>query len=114
MLTTLVLIICSTFVLVMMPLMVQQLVAGPPPTPTGFTRKFHLAQPWLNVIGNLFVLSVCFIALNRLGEHLGWIAADRALRVDDVLHYPFFALFAVYGALWLHAFILVKTSHEAA
>ena len=110
MLTTVTLILCVFLVLVMMPLMIWQLLSGSPPSSrTGF-RKYELAQPWLSTIGNLFVLALCFIALNRLVEHFGWVGTDLGARIDAWLHYPFMTLFALFVGLWISAIIKVRRS----
>lgn len=110
MLTIVTLIICVFLVLVMMPLMIWQLLSGSPPSSrTGF-RKYELAQPWLSTIGNLFVLALSFIALNRLVEHFGWVGTDLGARIDAWLHYPFMTLFALFVGLWISAIIKVRRS----
>lgn len=111
MLTTLTLILCVFLVLFMMPLMIWQLLAGSPPSSRTGLRKYELAQPWLTRVSNLFVLALCFIALNRLVEHFGWVGPDLAARLDSWLHYPFMILFALYVGLWISA--IVKTRRAA-
>lgn len=106
------LIISFFLVLFMLPIIVQQIAIGSPPSTGGPFRKFQLAQPWLSFAGNLFVLMVCLIALNRLVEHFGLIGADLAARIDGMLQYPFLLLFAAYVLLWAQAALKLRQSTQ--
>lgn len=108
MLTTVTLILCFFLVFVMLPIIIFQLWSGSPPSARGPVRKYELAQPWLGIVGNLFVLVLCFIALNRLIEHFGLVGPDLGGRIDSLLHYPFMLLFGIYALMWLLAFLKIR------
>jgi hypothetical protein len=104
-LSTIELVIYGFLVLVLLPIIVQQLLAGSPPSQGGPLRKYQLAEPRLNIVGNVFVLSVCILAVERLAQHFGLIAPDLAARLEAWTQVPFFALFLGYIALWIKALI---------
>ena len=99
---------------VLLPIIIQQLYLGSPPSQGGPLRKYQLAVPRLDLAGNLMVLFLCFIALVQLAKHFEFIDAGLALRLDQWLEKPFLALFAVYVVMFAVAIFRVRRSGSSA
>lgn len=95
-------------VLVLLPLAVLSLLKGSPPPQNSFLTKYHLAEPKLMMVGDVFLVSLAAIALVWLLERLGLIAADLATTLDGWLMIPFFALLILYLGLYARAILKVR------
>jgi hypothetical protein len=95
-------------VLVLIPLALFSLMRGSPPPEFGPLTKFYHAEKYLNVVGNLFVLSICAHALGRLALHFGVIEMSAADRVELATSIPLLSLLLVYLALWVRAVLKVR------
>lgn len=97
-----------SFVLVLIPIVIFSLVRGSPPPEFGALSKFYHAEKYLNFVGNLFVLSICAVALGKLALHFGYIDASEAQRVELVTNIPFLILLLAYLGLWVRAALRIR------
>jgi hypothetical protein len=101
----------SLFVaIVLFPVIVAHLIAGSPPSSSGPLRKYQLAEPRLDLVSNVFVLTLCLMVINRLAQHFGLLGAGAANRIDGMLEVPFLFLFFVFLAFLLKALFRVHRS----
>jgi hypothetical protein len=113
MLTTLEVII-YTAVLPLFPITVYGLVNGSPPPPPRFPFvRYYQAEKHLSFVGNVFVLSICFMAAGRLALHFGLIDSAMSDTVEWSTQTPFMFLFFVYLAMWIRAAIKVRRAAKA-
>jgi hypothetical protein len=112
MLTTLEVFIYAA-VLFLFPMIVFSIVKGSPPPPSNFpfVRYYHV-EKYLSLAGNLFVLSICFLAAARLALHFGVIDAAMSDSMEWITHVPFMALFFIYIAMWIRAAIKVRRAEK--
>jgi hypothetical protein len=97
-----------SFVLVLIPLAIFSLARGSPAPEFGTLSKFYHAEKYLNVVGNLFVLALCGVALGKLALHFGYIDASEAHRVDLVTNVPFLVLLLAYLVMWVRAALKIR------
>jgi hypothetical protein len=108
MLSTLELVIYGFISLVLFPIIVQQLLTGSPPPSGGPLRKYYIAQPYLNLSGNLMVLGICALAIVRLVQHFGYIDADLGTRLSGWIEVPIMGFLLAFLALWVIAILKVR------
>ena len=111
MLTTLEVFIYAA-VLFVFPITVYSIVNGSPPPPSPWLSKYYQAEKHLLLVGNLFVLSICFMAAVRLGLHFGLIDPALTGTMNWATHVPFTFLFFVYVAMWIRAAIKVRRAEK--
>lgn len=99
--------------IVLFPVIVGQLLAGSPPPQGGFLRKYHLAEPKLDLVTNLFVLMLCLMALNRLAQHFDLIGPDLGAGLVPWLGVPFMTLFFIWLALLVSALLKVHRARAS-
>lgn len=97
-----------SFVLLLTPLAIFSLIRGSPPPSFGPLSKFYRAEKYLNVVGNLFVLSICASALGKLALHFGFIDMSAADRVEFWTSIPLLSLLLIYLGLWVRAALKVR------
>lgn len=97
-----------SFVLVLIPLVIFSLMRGSPPPAFGYLSKFYHAEKYLNVVGNLFVLALCGVALGKLALHFGYIDASEAGSVELATNVPFVVLLLAYLGLWVKAALKIR------
>jgi predicted Na+-dependent transporter len=107
MLTTLEIVIYG-FVVLLLPIVIGSLVAGSPPPQNTFLTKYYNAEKYLNLAGNLFLLTVIAIAVSKLVAHFGLVDAATAATVDGYINVPFLLLLVVFLALWVRAALKVR------
>ncbi len=113
MLTTLEVFIYAA-VLFLFPITVFAMVKGSPPPPSNFPFvRYYNAEKHLSLVGNLFVLSICFMAAVRLALHFGLIDAALSDRMDWLTQVPFTFLFFVYVAMWIRAAIKLRRAGKS-
>jgi hypothetical protein len=101
-------IVIYAFVLVLIPLALFSLMRGSPPPAFGPLTKFYHAEKYLNVVGNLFVLSICAHALGKLALHFGIIEMSAADQVELVTSIPLLSLLVIYLGLWVRAGLKIR------
>ena len=108
--------IVSGFVaLIVLPLAVSSLVAGsPPPPPNMFLAKYYLAEPRLLLARNLFLFTVCGIAIQRLATHFGVLSEPVSRSLDIWISVPFVVLLLAFLGLFIKAILTVRRANRAA
>lgn len=95
-------------VVVLLPIVAFSLLKGSPPPQIGLLAKYYRAEKHLNLVGNLFLLTVCANALARLGLHFGFIDPGAQSRLMFGIGLPFVVLLLAFLALWVRAFLKVR------
>jgi hypothetical protein len=113
MLTTLEVFIYAA-VLFVFPVTVYAMGKGSPPPPLNFPLvRYYKVEKHLSLVGNLFVLSICFTAAIRLALHFGLIDSALSDRMDWFTQVPFMLLFFVYAAMWIRAAIKLRRAEKS-
>ena len=92
------------FALLLLPLVLFSLLRGSPPPQLGRLSKYYQAEPWLNFVGDLFLLTICAQAAARLARQFGFIDDHTIEMLAIPLGAPFAILFFVYVAFWIRAY----------
>jgi hypothetical protein len=113
MLTTFEVVIYSCAAL-LLPLALFSLAKGSPAPPNTILSKYYAAEKYLNVVGNLFLVTVCAHAIAGLALHFGFIDAAMHDIAGYVIGPPFAILLVGFLALWLKAAIKIRRDGNAA
>lgn len=113
MLSTTQLIIYGFLVFVLFPLVLNSLWSGSKP-PAGAIGKFYAAERYLNLTGDLMLLTLCLVATTSLAQHFGYIDADFGARILSWIDIPFVILLLAYLALWIRAILKVRRTRTSA
>lgn len=96
----------------LLPLAVWSLAKGSP-APRGFLTKYYEAEKYLNLVGNLFLLTICANAICRLGVHFGLIGETAQGILAIIIGVPFGILLVGFLALWIKAAIKLRRQRTA-
>jgi len=113
MLTLFELLINGFVVLLVLPLTLWSLATGSKPPEHSILSKLYGAQTHLMLAGNVFLLAVCAIALNKLAGHFGLIDAARSEAIGDWLTAPFLVLLVIFLVLLTRAYLKVRGAKTA-
>lgn len=94
---------------VLLPIVVWSLLNGSRPPP-GSVGKYYVAEPYLNLTGNVMVLALCLSAIAKLGVHFGYIDPDLGTLLAGWTGVPFAVLVITYLVLWVRAILKVRRS----
>lgn len=103
MLSTFELLIYGFWVLVLLPLAIVSLFAGPKQAEQTVFAKYYRAQPLLGPVGGLFLLTLCARAIAKLAAHFNAISAESLARIVGWIDMPFLVLLVVVLVLWTRA-----------
>jgi hypothetical protein len=110
MLSTIEVVIFSS-VLFLLPITLYSLYSGTLPPESTWLGKYYHAEKLLLPVGNIFVLSICLMAMGKLAIHFG-----NPANADGVAFWsglPFSVLFFVYVAFWLRAALKLRRMARA-
>lgn len=113
MLSTFELVIYGFLALALFPIIVWSLLTGSRPPP-GSIGKYYVAEPYLNFTGNLMVLALCLSAMEKLGQHFGYIGPDLGTLLTGWIGVPLAILVLAYIVLWIRAILKVRRSSTSA
>jgi hypothetical protein len=102
------LLINGFLVLVLLPIVLVSLATGSKQPESSWFAKFYRAEPWLGLVGNIFLLVLCAIAASKLALHFGFIDAATADAVEGWITIPFLVLLLVFLILWIKAVMKVR------
>jgi hypothetical protein len=96
---------CAALIL---PLAIWSLIQGSPAPRGGFLAKYYAAEKHLNLVGNLFLLTVCANAVAKLALHFGLVGEGAKDTLAIVIGVPFGVLLLAFLGLWIKAAITVR------
>lgn len=114
MLSTFELMTYSIAAALLLPLALWSLAKGSPAPQNTILSKYYAAEKYLNVVGNLFLVTVCAHAIAGLAQHFGLIGTEMADAVRVFVGVPFAVLLAAFLALWAKAAIKIRREGKAA
>jgi hypothetical protein len=113
MLSTFELVLYGFWVLVLLPLAVVSIFAGPKQAEKTVFAEYYKAQPLLSLVGGLFLLTISARALAKLAAHFEIISPERQARIIGWIDVPFLALLAAVLVLWSRAAFKVWRARRA-
>ncbi|WP_072396625.1 hypothetical protein [Hyphomicrobium sp. CS1GBMeth3] len=108
------LVIYGFWVLVLLPITVVSLFAGPKQAEKTVFADYYKAQPLLSLVGGLFLLTLCARAIAKLAAHFGAVSPQRAAEIIDWINAPFLVLLLAVIVLWSWAALKVRRARRAA
>lgn len=72
--------------------------------------KYHRAERYLGVSGNLYMVALCGSGLSRLAAHFGLLAPHIATKVSLLMGIAFGVGLVTYLTLWARAILRVRRS----
>lgn len=99
--------------LAVLPLAILSLATGSHPPENTFITKYYRAEPYLMLIGNLFLLTIGATAILKLVQHFGLMDAARAETLETWVNAPFLVLMAVFLFFFVRAYLKVRRAGAA-
>lgn len=113
MLSTSEIILYGAWVLILLPIALISLYRGPQQAEKTIFAAYYRAQPRLNLFGNLFLLTLCWRAMAKLGQHFGVLSAERAVSVLGWIDAAFLVLLLIVLCLMVMAVFKVWRTRRA-
>jgi len=98
---------------VLLPLALFSLLNGSPAPQNTILSKYYAAEKHLNLVGNLFLLTVCAHAIAGLAQHFAVIDTATAESVRLLVGLPFGVLLVAFLALWVKAAVKIRRDSRA-
>ena len=98
----------AAVLVLVLPAILYSLFTGSAVPESSWFAKYYRAERYLNLAGNLFLLTVCATAVARLGLHFDYINASVSDRLMLVIGVAFGVTLLAYLALWVRAVLKVR------
>lgn len=95
-------------VVLLLPLVAFSILKGSPAPRNTFLTKYYDAEKYLNLTGNLFLLSLIATSASKLAAHFGLIDQASMDALDPYIQVPFLVLLAAFLILWVRAALKVR------
>lgn len=92
----------------LLPLAIASLVTGSKPPQNSFLAAYYRADSRLMPLGNLLLLSIGAIAINKLATHFGLVGAERGETIETWLSVPLMVLTVIFLIFLVRAIISVR------
>jgi hypothetical protein len=100
----------AAVLVLVLPAVLYSLVTGSGVPESSWFAKYYRAERFLNLAGNVFLLTVCAYAIARLGVHFGYIDASVSDRLMLATGWAFGVTLLAYLGLWIRAALKVHRS----
>lgn len=105
-------VILNSFVVLLFPLAVHSLITRTPRPEKMPLGRLYRADPNLPLVSDLFLLSLCFSCMGRLGLHFGLIEPSLKDYVLWVTGVPFVALLVIFLGLLISAGLKLRRASK--